>query len=88
MIVISCNVRASTMANDLGPASWKERRELCLKVIAERNPDIFALQECSAEQFEDFCNFFKKEYDVFWISPYPAFDAPENAIFYRKIFLK
>lgn len=88
MIVISCNVRASTMANDLGPASWKERRALCLQVIADRNPDIFALQECSAEQFEDFCNFFNKDYDVFWISPYPAFDAPENAIFYRKNLFK
>ena len=84
MIILSCNVRASTMANDLGPASWKERRELCLNVIAGQSPDIFCLQECSAEQFEDFCNFFNKDFDVFWISPYPNFDAPENAIFYRK----
>lgn len=84
MIILSCNVRASTMANDKGPASWKERRELCLKIIKKYDPDIFGLQECSAEQFEDFSNFFKSEYDIFWISPYPEFDAPENAIFYRK----
>ena len=84
MIILSCNVRASTMANDLGPASWEERRELCLNVIKSRNPDIFCLQECSAEQFEHFTDFFNSDYDVFWISPYPDFDAPENAIFYRK----
>ncbi|MBR2441107.1 MAG: endonuclease/exonuclease/phosphatase family protein [Lentisphaeria bacterium] len=84
MIVLSCNVRASTMANDKGPASWKVRRKLCMNVIAGKSPDIFCLQECSAEQFEDFCNFFNKDFDVFWINPYPDFDAPENAIFYRK----
>lgn len=81
---MSCNVRASTMANDKGPASWKERRELCMKVIADQYPDIFCLQECSAEQFKDFKEYFGKDYDIFWISPYPDFDAPENAIFYRK----
>ena len=84
MIILSCNVRASTMANDLGPASWKERRGLCLKVIEDQTPDIFCLQECSAEQFEHFTEYFGKDFDVFWISPYPDFDAPENAIFYRK----
>ena len=84
MIVLSCNVRASTMKNDKGPASWKERRELCLNVIRAENPDIFCLQECSAEQFGHFCDFFGADYDVFWINPYPDIDAPENTIFYRR----
>ena len=84
MIVITCNVRASTMANDKGPASWKERRDLCLNIIAGRTPDIICLQECSAEQFRDFRGFFSRDFHVFWINPYPDFDAPENAVFYRK----
>ena len=82
MIVLSCNVRASTMANDRGPASWRERGAFCLDTIEAQAHDIFALQECSAGQFSDFLGRFGRTYRVFWTNPYVDTDAPENAVFY------
>ena len=84
MRIMTCNVRASTMANDKGAASWQARKSVCFRAIEQYNPDFICLQECSAEQFEDFSKQFNDRYDVFWVSPYVDFDAPENAIFYRR----
>jgi endonuclease/exonuclease/phosphatase family metal-dependent hydrolase len=80
MIVLSCNIRYSR-ARD-GDDSWPLRRDLCLRVILGRSPDVICFQEMTDEQFA-------------WLSPRlkgfaflaptdaPAGRDPMNAIFYR-----
>ena len=80
MIVMSCNIRYSR-AKD-GPDAWPLRRELCLRVILSRNPDVVCFQEQTDEQFE----WFASRMEGFAFSAptdTPAGSDPVTAIFWR-----
>jgi endonuclease/exonuclease/phosphatase family metal-dependent hydrolase len=80
MIVMSCNVRYSR-AND-GPDSWPLRRELCLRVILSRSPDVVCFQELTDEQFEWFSRGMTGFASV-GTTDKPAGSDPVNSIFWR-----
>lgn len=85
MRIITCNVRASTMALDLGPRLWKNRKDLCLETILKTAPDVICLQECQMEQLQDFRQALEPEWGAFWMRLAPD-GGPENVIFYRRAF--
>lgn len=80
MIVMSCNIRYSR-AED-GPNNWPLRRDLALRVILSRRPDVVCFQEMTAEQHRFLCAGMAGFASV-RCADEPAGDEPVNAIFYR-----
>jgi endonuclease/exonuclease/phosphatase family metal-dependent hydrolase len=80
MIVMSCNVRYSR-AKD-GPDGWPLRRELCLRVILSRNPDVVCFQELTDEQFA-WLSRGMPAFESAGTTDEPAGTDPVTAIFWR-----
>ena len=69
--VMSCNIRIAGLdADEVDGRRWDERKDVCLKVIKSRKPDIICMQEVIYESYD----YFKKK-----LSGYIAFgfEGPE-----------
>jgi endonuclease/exonuclease/phosphatase family metal-dependent hydrolase len=80
VIVMSCNIRYSR-AKD-GPDSWPLRRELCLRVILSRSPEVICFQELTDEQFAWFSAGLRG-YASVGTTDEPAGTDPVDSIFFR-----
>lgn len=68
--ILSCNIRVALDEDEAAGVGWSSRRDICLKVIKSKNPDIISLQEVLKVQADDFRKYFPS-YQLF------GFDGPE-----------
>ena len=68
--VLCCNIRVALDEDEEKGVGWSSRRDICLKIIAKRKPDIICLQEVLKGQSEDFKRYFK-DFQLI------GFDGPE-----------
>lgn len=68
--VLCCNIRVALPEDEANGVGWPQRKEICLKVIRQHEPDICCFQEVLKVQAEDIRNYFTK-YTLF------GFDGPE-----------
>jgi len=85
MIVMSCNIRYSRAPD--GENAWPLRRELALRTILSRGPDVVCLQEVTDEQFAWLAPRMTGYSSVATIDT-PAGADPVNTIFYRHDLLR
>lgn len=81
MRILTANIRYYD-GND-GRNHWNYRKELCVRVMLSRQPDIICTQETSVEQFSDLRRLLP-DYDAFGIVDTTTGRNPQNAIFYRR----
>ena len=83
MKILTCNILNSQF--DCEPEfHWSQRGPYCLEQIGDQTPDIFALQECSDEQYADFQAAFP-DFDSYGMNcGQQAEGAPTEAIFFRR----
>ncbi len=81
MIILTCNVR--TAQADDGLNNWENRKDLCARVIASRNPDVIGFQEMDLIQFRDLQDRLSG-YDSYGLGDTPVGYRPTNAIFFRR----
>ena len=43
--ILSCNIRVALDDDETKGVGWSARRDICLKIIKDRKPDIISLQE-------------------------------------------
>src|SRR5690349_16408177 len=68
--VLSCNIRVALDEDEANGVGWSARKDICLKIIKNKKPDIISLQEVLKIQADDFRNYFSS-YQLF------GFDGPE-----------
>lgn len=68
--VLSCNIRVALDEDEEKGIGWSVRKDICLKIIKARNPDIIALQEVLKVQADDFRAYFSGHQLL-------GFDGPE-----------
>ncbi len=68
--VLCCNIRVALDEDEQKGVGWSSRRDICLKIIKDRKPDIICLQEVLKVQAADF----KKHFKGFQLV---GFDGPE-----------
>ena len=68
--ILSCNIRVALDEDEAAGVGWSARKEICLKVIKDKHPDIISLQEVLKVQADDFRKSFPS-YQLF------GFDGPE-----------
>lgn len=56
--VLSCNIRVALDEDEARGVGWRARKEICLKIIQHKKPDIICLQEVLKVQADDFRNYF------------------------------
>src|SRR4051812_2848688 len=57
--ILTCNILLDLPEQKGTPEDWSaHRRDVCIKVIKARHPDIFCLQEVGAGQRDDFVQAF------------------------------
>ncbi len=78
---MSCNIRFYTAPD--GNNAWDFRKDLVVRVIRSRNPDIIGFQELWAPQVE-FMAKALPEYRWFGFCDRPELDHPMNGIFWRQ----
>ena len=68
--IMSCNIRVALDVDEAKGVGWSARRDICLKIIENKKPDIISLQEVLKVQADDFRKYFPS-YQLF------GFDGPE-----------
>lgn len=68
--VLSCNIRVALDEDEAKGLGWSARRDICLKIIKSKKPDIISLQEVLKVQADDFRKYFSS-YQLF------GFEGPE-----------
>ena len=68
--ILSCNIRVALDEDEAKGVGWSARKDICLKVIKDKKPDIISLQEVLKVQADDFKKAFSS-YQLF------GFDGPE-----------
>jgi endonuclease/exonuclease/phosphatase family metal-dependent hydrolase len=68
--ILCCNIRVALDEDEAKGLGWSSRRDICLKVIKDKKPDIISLQEVLKVQADDFRKHFSS-YHLF------GFDGPE-----------
>lgn len=68
--ILTCNIRVALEEDETKGVGWSSRREICLRIIKDRKPDIIGLQEVLKVQADDFRKYFSS-YELF------GFDGPE-----------
>jgi len=68
--VMSCNIRVALDEDEKKGVGWSSRKNICLKIIESKKPDIICLQEVLRVQADDFRKHFSS-YQLF------GFDGPE-----------
>lgn len=81
MRVMTCNIRTSHAPD--GENGWNYRGAFCMEVIRAREPSIFAMQEVSHVQFQDFQEAFP-DYATYLLRDGSERDTPTNTIFYQR----
>ncbi len=86
--LLTCNILLDLPEQKGTPQDWSaHRREVCLKVIKARSPDILCLQEVGPGQREDFVKAFPGFASFGYVDPYTdtrprRFQAIKNVILY------
>lgn len=68
--ILCCNIRVALDEDEVKGVGWSSRRDICLRIIEQQQPDIIALQEVLKIQADDF----RKYFDGFQLF---SFDGPE-----------
>ncbi len=68
--VLCANIRVALDEDEAKGVGWSARRDICLKIIKDKKPDIISLQEVLKVQADDFRRYFSS-YQLF------GFDGPE-----------
>lgn len=68
--IMSCNIRVALDEDEAKGVGWSARKDICLKIIKDRKPDIVGLQEVLKVQADDLRKYFSA-YQLF------GFDGPE-----------
>lgn len=68
--ILSCNIRVALEEDEAKGLGWSARKDICLKVIRDRKPDIVGFQEVLKVQADDLRKYFTA-YHLF------GFDGPE-----------
>lgn len=68
--VLTCNIRVALDEDEAKGVGWSARKDICLKVINSKKPDIICLQEVLKVQADDF----RKHFSSFQLF---GFDGPE-----------
>jgi len=81
MKLLSCNIRYCGAPD--GENAWENRKDLCLRILRERAPDVICFQELWARQFDDLSAALP-EYGSWAILDHSWGPNPTNGIFYRR----
>lgn len=81
MKIMSCNVRYC--GADDGLNRWERRKDLCVRILRQRSPDIICCQELWAPQFDDLSAALPA-YGSWAIIDRSYGPNPSNGIFYRR----
>lgn len=68
--ILSCNIRVALDEDKAKGLGWSSRKEICLKIIKDKKPDIVGLQEVLKVQADDLRKYFPS-FQLF------GFDGPE-----------
>lgn len=68
--VLSCNIRVALDEDETKGVGWSVRKNICLKIIKDKKPDIICLQEVLKVQADD-CRKYFSSFQLF------GFDGPE-----------
>lgn len=68
--VLSCNIRVALDEDEAKGVGWLSRKDICLKIIKDKKPDIAGFQEVLKGQADDIRKYFPS-YQLF------GFDGPE-----------
>jgi endonuclease/exonuclease/phosphatase family metal-dependent hydrolase len=68
--VLSCNIRVALDDDEAKGVGWSARKDICLKIIKDKKPDIICLQEVLKVQADD-CRKYFSSFQLF------GFDGPE-----------
>jgi endonuclease/exonuclease/phosphatase family metal-dependent hydrolase len=68
--ILTCNIRVALDEDEAKGVGWSVRRDICLKIVKDKNPDIISLQEVLKVQADDFRKYFSS-YQLL------GFDGPE-----------
>ncbi len=79
--ILCCNIRVALDEDENKGVGWSARRDICLKIIKDRNPDIICLQEVLKVQAADFKRFFKD----FQLIGFDGPEMDENPVGYHGI---
>ena len=86
--IMTCNILFDLPEQKGTPEDWSAgRRDVCLKAIKARRPDIFCLQEVGLGQRDDFATAFPEFTGFGYVDPYTdtnprRFQSIKNMIFY------
>jgi endonuclease/exonuclease/phosphatase family metal-dependent hydrolase len=56
--ILSCNIRVALDEDEAKGVGWSSRRDICLRIIQDKKPDIIGLQEVLKVQADDFRKYF------------------------------
>jgi endonuclease/exonuclease/phosphatase family metal-dependent hydrolase len=88
--ILSCNIRVALDEDETKGVGWSARKDICLKIIKDRKPDIISLQEVLKVQADDLRNFFPSYqmigFDGPEMDPHPTgyFGIAKNPIMFSK----
>ncbi|AXY76863.1 endonuclease/exonuclease/phosphatase family protein [Paraflavitalea soli] len=68
--ILSCNIRVALDEDEAKGLGWSARKDICLRIIKDRKPDIVGFQEVLKVQADDLRKYFSS-YQLF------GFDGPE-----------
>lgn len=68
--ILSCNIRVALDEDEAKGVGWPARKDICLKIIKDKKPDIISLQEVLKVQADDF----RKHFSSYHLL---GFDGPE-----------
>lgn len=68
--ILCCNIRVALDEDEAKGVGWSARKDICLKIIKDKKPDIISLQEVLKVQADDLRKYFPS-YQLF------GFDGPE-----------
>lgn len=88
--VLSCNIRVALDEDEKSGVGWSVRKDICLKIIKSKNPDIISLQEVLKVQADDFRKYFASHHLFGFegpeMDPHPTgyFGIAKNPILFSK----
>lgn len=74
--ILNCNIRVALDEDETKGVGWSARKDICLKIIKDKKPDIISLQEVLKVQADDFRKHFSS-YQLFGFEG-PEMDAHET----------
>src|SRR5690606_10639014 len=68
--ILCCNIRVDLPVDDEKGVGWKDRKDICIRIIRNHKPDIICLQEVLKSQNEDLKKAFPDHFSF-------GFEGPE-----------